>query len=175
MLHEEIRRSNDERRSEACPQPEVDIVDVWRRILHRCGIAAESHPTRLVVQLAAAYEARANPTWPMPGATELLARLHERRSFRWGSSATLRSSLPVWSKTCSWKNRSPMADLISISAFFRTDFGKRSRAPDCSMHCADGLARRSILPHEAIYVGNDMLNDVWAASQAGLENRLVCR
>jgi putative hydrolase of the HAD superfamily len=29
------------------------------------------------------------------------------------------------------------------------------------------LARREIPPSEAIYVGNDMLNDVWAASQAG--------
>jgi putative hydrolase of the HAD superfamily len=33
----------------------------------------------------------------------------------------------------------------------------------------EGLTRRGILPHEAVYVGNDMLNDVWAASQAGLQ------
>ncbi len=33
----------------------------------------------------------------------------------------------------------------------------------------EGLARRGIQPHEAIYVGNDMLKDIWAASQAGLK------
>ena len=32
----------------------------------------------------------------------------------------------------------------------------------------ESLARRKILPQEAIYVGNDMLNDVYAASVAGL-------
>ena len=37
----------------------------------------------------------------------------------------------------------------------------------------DALQRRGISPPEAIYVGNDMLNDVWAASQAGLKTAWV--
>ena len=31
------------------------------------------------------------------------------------------------------------------------------------------LRRRNILPQEAVYVGNDMLNDVWAAKQIGMK------
>ena len=31
------------------------------------------------------------------------------------------------------------------------------------------LEQRGLAPDETLYVGNDMLNDVWAASQAGLK------
>lgn len=73
-----IQRSNESRKSDACPKPEVDIVDIWHQTLDSIGLTVDAKSTELVVRLAAEYESRANPTWDMPGATQLLGGLAER-------------------------------------------------------------------------------------------------
>ena len=65
-----IGETNLASQSEACPKPEVDIVDIWRQLFAQHGLPQIAEDTGLVVKIAAAYEARANPTWPMPGAAE---------------------------------------------------------------------------------------------------------
>ena len=74
-LKQLIGETNLASRSEACPKPEVDIVDIWRRLLSQHGLTEIAEDTEAVVKIATAYEARANPTWPMPGAAELLVEL----------------------------------------------------------------------------------------------------
>lgn len=163
-LHDEIRSSNSRRLSDACPKPEVDIVDIWRQTLIRCGIAGTT--TAQLHRLAAEYESRANPTWPMPGAQELLVQtsrsgrklgivsnaqgftlpLVEDLDGRFGVDSVFDLNLCVFS--CRYRQSKP---------------GRRMFDVLCG-----GLQRLGIAAGEAIYVGNDRLNDVWAAHQAGL-------
>ncbi len=167
MLHEAIRRFNDLRRSEACPKPEVDIVEVWRQLLDRCGLAKGVDHTRLAVQIAAEYEARANPTWPMPGASELLDRL---KLARWPMGIV--SNAQIFTPcliTDLFENHSLFECGFDLDlCVFSNRFRQAKPGPRLFDVLREGLARRRILPHEAVYVGNDMLNDVWSASQAGL-------
>ena len=51
------------------------MVDVWRRTLQSRGVAVNDSEIAPLLRLAANYEARANPTWPMPGAKDLLRQL----------------------------------------------------------------------------------------------------
>jgi putative hydrolase of the HAD superfamily len=167
QLHTQIRLTNQSNQSESCPKPEVDIVAVWRAVVRQSGISEFADDTAGIVRLAAEYESRANPTWPMPGARTVLARLAEQ-----DPALGIVSNAQVFTITL-------VEDLLGkplAAAGFDLDlcvFSNRFRQAkpgprlfDC---LREGLARRGMGPNEAIYVGNDMLNDVWAASQAGLK------
>lgn len=163
-MQSNIRAINAQRASESCPKPEVDIVEVWRRTLMDCGIQAVT--TERFNRLAAEYESRANPTWPMPGAKELLAEISLRGSKLGIVSNAQGFTLPL------------VEDLggdFGIDSVFDLNlcvFSCRYRQAKPAARLFDvlcgGLQRAGIRPSEAIYVGNDRLNDVWAATQAGL-------
>lgn len=164
----EINRLNDARRNESCPKPEVDIVEAWRRVLEQRGTELGGMKATCVTELAAVYEARANPTWPMPGASETLERLRTA-----GMTMGIVSNAQVFTPSL-------VEDLLvdpSLGAggfdldlcLFSNRFRQAKPGPRLFDVLREGLARRGILPQQAIYVGNDMLNDVWAASVAGLK------
>jgi putative hydrolase of the HAD superfamily len=164
VLHEEIRRANQQRQSAACPKPEVDIVDVWRRTLSRCGIASVT--TAQVNRLAAEYEARANPTWPMPGASELLRTLRARGLKLGIVSNAQQFTIPLVEE---------LGGTFGVDSVFDRNlcvFSCRYRHAKPSPRLFDvlcqGLHQIGIAPSQAVYVGNDRLNDVWSAARAGL-------
>jgi len=163
-LHDEIRRANQQRLSEACPKPEIEIVDIWRRTLAACGI--KSATTEQVNRLAAEYEARANPTWPMPDAAEVLRKLYAS-GIRLGIVSNAQQfTIPLVED---------LAGVFGVDSVFDPNlcvFSCRYRqakpAPRLFNVLCGGLQLAGIAPSQAIYVGNDRLNDVWAADRAGL-------
>ncbi len=166
-LHAQIEQANESRRGVDCPKPEVDIVEIWRRTVQQTGAEEFANDTAAMVRLAAEYESRANPTWPMPAAADLLRGLSERQVF-----------LGIVSNAQVFTIRL-VEDLLGASladggfdldlCIFSNRFRQAKPAPRLFDVLRAGLRRRGIQPHQAIYVGNDMLNDVWAASQAGLK------
>ncbi|MCO8121217.1 HAD family hydrolase [Stieleria sp. TO1_6] len=169
-LRREIQRSNQQRVSPSCPKPEVDIVAVWRRTLAGCGLEDPGDPksawTATCVRLAAEYESRANPTWPMPAAVETLQKL-SRMGMRLGIVSNAQGfTLPLVED---------LAGRFGVDSVFDANlcvFSNRYRqakpGPRLFDVLCDGLRRAGMSPSDAIYVGNDRLNDVWAATQAGL-------
>ncbi len=163
-LHDEIRRANRQRQSEACPKPEVDIVEVWRRTLAGCGVGSVS--TAQVNRLAAEYEARANPTWPMPGAAELLRGLRARGLKLGIVSNAQQFTIPLIEEIAGGFGVDSVFDRNLCVFSCRYRHAKPSpRLFDVLCH---GLRVAGIAPSQAIYVGNDRLNDIWAAARAGL-------
>jgi putative hydrolase of the HAD superfamily len=167
MLHEEIEGMNQSRRSESCPKPEVDIVEVWSRVLDRCGIERSQQPVGEVVRLAAEYEARANPTWPMPESERLLLKLREATVSLGIVSNAQVFTPPLVTDLANSKNIEEAGFDLEL-CFFSNRYRQSKPGPRLFDALGKSLQRRGILPYEAIYVGNDMLNDVWAASVAGL-------
>ena len=163
-LHRHIHDLNDARRSATCPKPEVDIVDVWRRTLLDCGIKGAS--TYQVNQLAAEYEARANPTWPMPGAIECLQGLTEKELKLGIVSNAQAFTLPLVQDLGGTFGVNSVFD--SNLCVFSNRYRQAKPGPLLFKVLCRGLKQIGIEPHQAIYVGNDRLNDVWAATQAGL-------
>ena len=163
-LHDQIRALNEARRGPSCPKPEVDIVEAWRRTLACRNLEL---PGNDVVRLASTFEALANPTWPMPGAGELLERLKNAKT-----PMGIVSNAQIFTP-CLVEDLLVPKDLAAGGfdldlCVFSNRFRQAKPGPRLFDVLREGLARRRISPHEAIYVGNDMLNDVWAASQAGL-------
>lgn len=163
-LHRQIRKSNEQRKSESCPKPEVDIVDVWRRTLTDCGITVMT--TEQFNRLAAEYESRANPTWPMPGATKLLSDLAGADRKLGIVSNAQGFTLPLVEDLDGHFGVDSAFDLNLC--VFSCRYRQAKPGPRLFDVLCDGLQRAGIAPGEAIYVGNDRLNDVWAATQAGL-------
>lgn len=174
-LRRQIEIMNDERRSEACPKPEVDIVEAWRRTLQN----ENPRPTtEQLCRIAAEHESRANPTWPMPGAKEVLDRLSHSDLLMGIVSNAQIFTIPLVIDLVSqdlWNGQGLSGRGLADGGFdldlciFSNRFRQAKPGPRLFDVLRQGLVRRGIEPHQTIYVGNDMLNDVWAASMAGLK------
>ena len=167
QLHREIRRSNDERMSETCPKPEVDIFEIWRKTLIAADLAPFAEQTDRVAALAAHYEAKANPTWPMPGAKELLPTLASSQLPLGIVSNAQAFTLPLVEDLLGGPVEEHGFDLDLCIYSFRYRQAKPS--PRLFDALRSGLRRRGILPQQTLYVGNDKLNDIWAAAQAEMK------
>ncbi len=163
-LHAQIHAMNEQRKSDRCPKPEVDIVEAWRRTLAAAGVEVDA---ATLIRLACHYEARANPTWPMPGATELIQSLRTSE-IRLGIVSNAQVfTIPLVENLLGGEALD--ADGFDLDlCVFSNRFRQAKPGPRLFDVLRESLARREILPQQAVYVGNDMLNDVWAASQAGL-------
>ena len=70
-LEAAIRAEHTAARGRGVAYPEVDLRELWRRLLPGAGTAA-------VERAAVSYECRTNPVWPMPGAAAAVAALQAR-------------------------------------------------------------------------------------------------
>ena len=175
QLHAQIQASNESRQSESCPKPEVDIIEVWRNVLPPSAKFPgkfSGNETSDVARLSAEYEARANPTWAMPGASELIRQLRgSNLPLGIVSNAQVFTVPLVESLGGDPATRVPLQELgfeLNL-CIFSNRYRQAKPGPRLFEALVAALHRQGIGAGEAIYVGNDMLNDIWAASQAGLK------
>jgi putative hydrolase of the HAD superfamily len=167
-----IRVRHDRLREEGIETPEVDIREVWQTTLVALAsqARAETCDDRARLEdLAMEYETRVNPTWPMPGLTETLADLRQR--FPIGIISNAQCFTPLLFEA----HLGESLDEIGFDPALRAySFSHRSAKPGPEMFQAvlAELQQRSITPAECLYVGNDMLNDVFTADRAGLKTVL---
>ncbi len=166
-LQQKIQQLNHERCDSSCPKPEVDIVEVWRQVLAENGWSASPSEIERVVRVATKYEALANPTWPMPGATEVLRQLEQAR-FLLGIVSNAQIFTPCLISNLLGQTQLEEGGFDLDLCVFSNRYRQAKPGPRLFEVLRLGLSSRGILPNETIYVGNDMLNDIWAAAEAGL-------
>lgn len=154
--------------------PEVDIVEVWSAVfdeLNGSGLILPNQDPTAVYRAAVTYECLTNPVWPMPGAAELLGRIAQ-------------TNIPVGLIS----NAQFYTPLLFPALFERTlaDLGVDDCL--CNWSYRRGVAKpalrlfetvREVLlrnyavaPENVLYIGNDMLNDILPAQQAGFSTCL---
>ena len=170
---EGIRRAQAAARERGVAYPEVEIRDVWRRVvsgLIEAGVLNRSPNDDALLILAVEYECRTNPTWPMPGLLDCLECIREKDlALGIVSNAQFYTQLLFHAllehspdalgfapSRCAWSYR--MGEAKPSTALFH--------------EVLDDVGHQGIKPGECPYVGNDMLNDVWAASQTGMQTCL---
>ncbi|MEA3412964.1 MAG: HAD family hydrolase [Pseudomonadota bacterium] len=169
LLEDTIRAHHTVARDRQIEFPEVNITKVWRDVIAALGlpVAQEGQLRRVAVE----HECLTNPVWPMPG---------------------LKASLSALSST------GRRLGIVSNAQFYTplTIEALTGRAPDglgfeprlCAWSWAQGEAKPStrlfrgilqvldgqygIAPEETLYVGNDMLKDIWPASVTGCRTAL---
>lgn len=155
--------------------PEVDIVRIWKKVIGRLRRDGVLKPPRLDIEpirkLALEYECLVNPVWPMPDCLETLQNLKER-----GLVLGMVSNAQFYTP-------------LLFSAFFEQALEDLGFDPDCCIWSyrelkakpsadlfpkAEKYLKRNhgIKLSETVYVGNDMLNDIYCAGRAGCKTVL---
>lgn len=168
-----IRQSHEASRAAGITDPEVDIVAVWQQtlaVLEQRGWIAPGDKPVDARQLALEYELRTNPTWPMPGAASCLLEL-ARRGLLTGLVSNAQFFTPALFPALFGRT----AEQLGVDAqlqFYSYQHGWAKPGPALFHLASSALARRSVPPCDVLYIGNDLLNDVWGASQAGFRTAL---
>lgn len=162
-LHGAIEQEHTEARRRGIDFPEVDIVPVWQAVL---GI----DDLRRLKSFILEYELMVNPVYPMPGLNTLLSTCRARR-MPMGLISNAQFYTPhivEWFLGSSLEKGGFDHRLIFLS--YRFGYAKPSMF--MFKRAADELSRINIPVEAALYVGNDMLNDIRPASSVGFKTAL---
>ncbi len=152
--------------------PEVHILDIWQRIWYELE---ETRHTELdayrLIKLALEYELSANPTWLMPHAAPTLRNLSQA-GFPLGIVSNAQFYTPLIIETLcgtSLEATGFQSDLLVWSY----QLGRAKPSTRMFDPLLDTLKKGyAISPNEVLYVGNDMLNDIYTASACGCKTAL---
>ncbi len=174
LLLRAIQQTHEAKLQKGMQYPEVDIRDEWHIVLSSLRqeklIEGEIHPDA-IMRVSVDYECRVNPVWPMPDAETTLQWCKEQQ-FALGIvsnahfytlltlQALLSQPFDYWGfdrNLCAWS----------------FEIGEAKPSTRMFQGIVDHLDRTyGITPAETLYVGNDMLNDMWPAAQLGLKTAL---
>ncbi len=174
MWFETIRRTHARERAEGIDYPEVQVVELWGELLedlHGRGWL-DGRPTGDVdlARLAVEYEARANPCWPMPGLKGCLSSLRAK-----GKLLGIISNAQFYTPELFPALLDVDSEQLGFDAelvFYSYQHGRAKPGTWLHQRAVERLAGRGIGPAEVLYVGNDMLNDVWPAARVGFATGL---
>ena len=173
-----------DKHSAGLAHPEVEIREVWAQVVEALraeGHLRAEHPTEGdqadggisdsdIERLAVRYEGLTNPTWPMPEMGNTLRVIAGAVPVGIVSNAQFFTPLLFPALVgASLEELGVRPDLCAYS--FRA--GEAKPSPALFEHVLATLRREyGIAADEVLYVGNDMLNDIWAANECGLKTCL---
>jgi len=175
-LVERIRVEHRIHTSQTVPHPEIDIREIWQRVIDPVIAAASGGPAETEAppapidpeEIALEHELAVNPVWPMPGAIETIATLHQR-GYHLGIVSNAQFYTPLTIEAL-------FGGTVEELGFSRCVWSYETRAAKPS----PPIFRRFLSPDDgnpidpptALYVGNDMRNDVCAAAAEGFRTAL---
>ena len=170
LLRQEIAWVQEQKRQRGIEYPEINILQVWQRVLGLLQL--ESGEAQGLRRLAVSYECRVNPTWPGPGMQETLQGLRER-----GVVLGILSNAQFYTPLIF----EALMGLSPVQLGFEPDLclwsfqeGEGKPSPNLFPRLQARLQRHAIAENKVIYVGNDMLKDIWSAATAGFQTALYC-
>ena len=154
--------------------PEIAICEIWEMILARLlkeRLIGLRPAAALLEPLAVEYECRVNPVWPMPGFPEVLREL-DARIEAMGIVSNAQFYTPLAMEALSGFPVDQLGFRTDLSVYsFRA--GRAKPSPQLFQQVLVPLERNyGIAASEALYVGNDMLNDIQTAARAGCRTAL---
>ena len=150
----------DHRRSSArgIEYPEVDIIGIWKEVLKITS-------SERVQDFAIEFEMLSNPTYPMPNLVEILAHCR-KKGIKMGLISNAQFYTPFLFKLFLGVDTEKLG-FDSRLLFFSYRHGRAK--PDSYLYrlASEQLQQLDISASEVLYVGNDMLNDIYPAKQEG--------
>ena len=174
IYRKHIRAAQKDRGAEGIEYPEVEIREVWMSLLAELAgkewLTGDFEGADTIEALAMTYECSVNPVWPMPGLAETLLDLKD-------------CGLPL-----GILSNAQFFTLPLFPAFLDEEIEALGFAPDLQIYSfreregkpsrrlfeilAEKLSARGIDAGQALYVGNDMRNDIWPAQALGFRTAL---
>ncbi|MBN1687297.1 MAG: HAD family hydrolase [Spirochaetales bacterium] len=163
LFFAEIRRRHTSSLGKGIDHPEVDIIDVWQEVLRSLSISSTAERC---ARVAVVYEVHANPVGLMPGAATTIAGLKSI-----GLQIGIVSNAQFFTQTLlEYELGSTLAHAgfnMGLCAYsYRWGVAKPSPAlfSPVMEHLSGAFG---IQPSSVMYVGNDMLNDIYTAARIG--------
>lgn len=169
-----INAEQEMQRNAGVEYPEVDIRAVWKRcceVWHSNGWIARMPDDEWLEHLSVEYECRVNPVWPMPGMLECL-RWIAMQGMRLGIVSNAQFFTPLIFEACTHQS---IGELNFNHESCVWSYEQLEAKPSTRLYeiLAESLHQRySIFRNEVLYIGNDLRNDVWPASQIGFHTAL---
>lgn len=144
--------------------PEVEIVKIWESAISDLKVT-----TTDLSRLAVEFETRVNPVWPMPGLAGALKAIRQTKDLGIISNAQFFTPLLFAALTDRTMVEWGFDQSLQL---FSCDRAVAKPGRQLYQIAAETLAKRSILPDNVLYVGNDMLNDIVPAQHTGFKTCL---
>ena len=150
-------------KSEGVDHPEVEIDRIWSEVLGMNTLKSAR-------EFAIEFELLSNPVYPMPHLNDIL--IHCQNS---GLSMGIISNAQFYTRLLfNWYLGSELEDLGFLKELiifsYQTGYAKPSKV--LFDLAAKRLNQRGIAPQSVVYVGNDMLNDIYPANCVGFQTAL---
>lgn len=159
----EIEKIHSRLRCKGIDFPEVEIDRVWMSVLNMKSI---EHARLFAVE----YESVFNTVWPMPFLGEIIAFL-KKRNVILGIISNAQFFSPLLFEA--FTGSTPEGLGFSGELIFYS-FEHKYAKPSVRLYrkAEKALKDMSIAPQNALYVGNDMLNDIYPADTVGFQTAL---
>lgn len=143
--------------------PEVEIDQIWMRVL-------ETDDLERVRAFAVTYELITNPVYPMPNLETMLSVCQDSNVLM-GIISNAQFYTPY---LFNWFLGSPPEDLgfHPDLILYSYEFGYAKPSTFMFQVAAERLKHMDMSVRSALYIGNDMLNDIYPAKQAGFKTAL---
>jgi putative hydrolase of the HAD superfamily len=143
--------------------PEIQIDRIWQQVL-------QSDNQDSIRQFAAEFELISNPVYPMPDIADLLTTCRQQ-GILMGIISNAQFYTPYlfnWFLESDPQGLGFSPDLVFYSYIF--EMAKPSAI--LFKMAAEKLKAKKIQPSSTLYIGNDMLNDIYPAKTAGFQTAL---
>jgi putative hydrolase of the HAD superfamily len=142
--------------------PEIRVEEIWAGLLALGPEQARDFSLR--------FELAVNPIYPMPGLEVLLHRLRDL-GVPLGIVSNAQFFTPLLFEAFLGESLETLGFSERLCVYSYKE-GRAKPSPGLFVKAAGELGRLGLSPREALFLGNDMLNDVWAAGRAGLGTAL---
>jgi putative hydrolase of the HAD superfamily len=162
-LKQVIASTHQAKREKGILFPEVEIDRIWMQVLN-------NRRREFVRKFALEYELTVNPVYPMPHLEELLQTCRSKK-IQMGliSNAQFYTAyLFKWLLGAAPEDLGFHPDLIFLS--YQMGYAKPS--PELFQAAADALKKMNIQTQAVLFMGNDMLNDIFPAKRIGFKTAL---
>ena len=177
-----IAESHERSRTAGIEYPEVVIEQIWQWILEDCrqvGYVSGFDEPLLDTAYRAAYffDASIQHNYLYPGIADCLTKLSEMHLVQ-GIISNAQFYTPIQLRRLLreelHRDSVELEDFFDASlVFFSYELGYSKPNPGAFQKANRILVQQGIKPEQIVYIGNDMLNDVWSAAQAGWRTILL--
>lgn len=172
-----VEKSINRLKEEDIQTPEPDIREIWSTVLEHLEAenlikSEEAESPETARRISVEFEARMNPVWPVDDAVTTLQAL-KGQELRQGIISNSQFYTPLILEALTGKS---ITELGFDPRLLHWSFEEKMKKPDIEFYkkFLDKLtaAFPDSLPNEVLYVGNDMLKDIWPASSLGMKTAL---
>jgi putative hydrolase of the HAD superfamily len=162
-LYSRIETRHKVLRSSGVTHPEVIIEQIWRQVL-------KIEDQTIIRQFAVEFEMIVNPVWTMPHLESMLSACRQKKLLM-GIISNAQFYTPYLFE---WFLNSDLQGLGFDPGllFYSYQHEVAKPSPLLFKLAAEKLNSRGILPLSVLYIGNDMLNDIYPANATGFQTAL---